>query len=78
MSSLVHIRVLPTAQRRDVNLDETVTHRSTDGDALFLVPGQSKEVTRDEWAFIKQHHGDFRTSIEVLRDADPEPVGDGS
>lgn len=63
---MVSIRVLPEAAKRDINLPESVEHRSVKGDTLYLVPGMSREVTREEWAFIKTNHADFLPNIQLL------------
>ncbi len=69
MSNLAWIQVKKTAKRgRDINLPESVTHRSVQGDTLILVPGHSYEVTTEEWNLIKTEHKDLLKDITVLRE----------
>ena len=54
------IRILPTCPGgRDVDLPESVKHRNTEGDTIILVPGQTMEVTAEEWKYLNAHHKDF-------------------
>lgn len=68
---MVWIKVIETARGRDVDLPETVKHRSIVGGTLILTPGASREVTDEEWEHIKQAHPDLLAGIQVLGDAKP-------
>lgn len=57
--ALVWLRVLPEADSRSVQLPADVKHRSVDGDTLLLTPGQSREVTEDEWTHLQREHADY-------------------
>jgi hypothetical protein len=62
----VWIRVLHQGKGRDINLPKTVAHRSVKGNTLKLMSGRSREITDEEWAFIKAKHADLLPGIEVL------------
>jgi len=51
---MVWLKVKGTAQTVDVQLPNTVKHRSVTGDTLIIAPGLSHEVTDEEWDFIKE------------------------
>jgi len=49
---------------RDINLPETVNHRSAGGSVL-LIPGANVEITDQEWAFIRDSHPDVLPHIGI-------------
>lgn len=51
---------------RDVDLPDSVVHRSVRGNTLILVPGHSRTITADEWEHIKSHHSDLLPYIQEL------------
>lgn len=51
---------------RDVNLPETLAHRSVEGDTLLLVPGANYELTDEEWAFLEREHKDLLAHFQPL------------
>ena len=72
MSNLAWVKMKPTAKRgRDITLPESLTHRSVAGDTLILVPGQSYELTVEEWDLIKAEHKDLLSDLMVLREPQP-------
>jgi hypothetical protein len=58
----------------DIELPAEVKHRSG-GHVILLIPGQSQEITEEEWAFIKANHPDAARQVDELN----KPAsGDGS
>lgn len=64
---MVWVRMLPTARKGlDVDIPKTLAHRSVHGDTLMFVPGQSHELTEEEWEHIQTAHPELLRSLEVL------------
>ena len=65
--AMVWIKLSDTVREgRDINLPDSLAHRSVEGNTLILTPGRSQEVTREEWEHIQSCHADLLPAIEVL------------
>lgn len=62
---MICVRVLPGAKGKDIDLPESVTHRSG-GASVLLIPGQTNELTEQEWEHIERNHPDVLPGIQVL------------
>lgn len=51
---------------RDIDLPESVSHRSVKGNTIILTPGKSRTITDEEWAYIQEHHADLLPNIQEL------------
>lgn len=66
---MVWFRMLHNAMKRDVEFPaDEVAHRSREG-SLMLAPGQSYEVTREEWDYLTKQHSDLTKHTEVFTGA---------